>query len=69
LANEGDTADITSAMVSGYSHVMLNTALSLPIFQYCCVTMAAISGVYSKRAYSDKLQHHSLVKALPLSKQ
>jgi len=43
---------------------MLNTALSLPISQYYCVTMADISGIYSKRAYSGKLQHHSLVKVL-----
>jgi len=27
--------------------------------------MAAISGIYSKRAYSSKLQHHSLVKVQP----
>jgi len=31
--------------------------------------MAAISGVYSKRAYSSKLQHHLLVKVLPLQLQ
>jgi len=31
---------------------MLTTALSL---KYYCVTMAAISGIYSKRVYSSKL--------------
>jgi len=39
---------------------MLTTALSLPISQYHCVTMAAISGIYSKRVYSNKLQQHLL---------
>jgi len=56
LANEGDTADIISAMVP-----MLTTALSLPISQYYCGTMAAISEIYSKRAYSCKL-HRSIVR-------
>jgi len=46
---------------------MLTTALSLPISQYHCVTMATISGIYSKRAYSSKLQHRLLVKVQPMS--
>jgi len=50
----------------GSSNVMLTTALSLPISQYHCVTMAAISGIYSKRVYSSKLQYRSLVKVQPL---
>jgi len=50
LANEGDTADFISAMVP-----MLTTALSLPTSPYYCVTMAAISEIYSKHAYSSKL--------------
>jgi len=33
---------------------MLTTALSLPASQDYCVTMASISGIYSKRAYSSK---------------
>jgi len=41
---------------NGSSHVMLTTALSLPFSQNYCVTMAAISGMYSKRVYSSKLQ-------------
>jgi len=56
LANEGDTADIISAMVP-----MLTTALSRPISQYYCVTKAAISEIFSKRAYSSKL-HCSIVR-------
>jgi len=61
LANEGDTADIISAIVP-----TLTTALSLPISQSHCVTMAAIAEIYSKRANSSKLQHRSLVKVQPL---
>jgi len=53
----------------GSSNVMLTTALSLAIFQYYCVTMAAISGIYSKRASSCKLQHRSLVKVQQLQLQ
>jgi len=34
---------------------MLTTALSAPISQYYCVTMATISGNYWKRVYSSKL--------------
>jgi len=48
---------------------MLTTALSLPISQYYCVTMAAISGIHPKRAYSSKLQHRSLVKVQPSGSQ
>jgi len=54
---------------SSYSHNMLITTLSLPISQYYSVT---INGRYagnlicSKRVYSDKLQHRSLVKVQPL---
>ena len=36
------------------------------ISQFYCVTMAAISGIYSKSVYSSKLQHRSLVKAQPV---
>jgi len=49
----------------GSSNAVLTTALSLPVSQYYCVTMAAISGIYSKR----KLQHRSLVKVQPLQLQ
>jgi len=48
---------------------MLTTAMSLPISQYYCVTMATISGIYSKRAYSSKLQHRLLVKVQPSGSQ
>ena len=41
---------------------MHTIALSLPISQHYCVTMAVISGICSKRAYSSKLQHRLLVK-------
>jgi len=64
LANKDDTADIISAMVP-----MLTTALSLPISQYHCVTKADISEIYSKRAYSSKLLHRSLVMLQPLQLQ
>ena len=37
--------------------------------QYYCVTMVAISGIYSNRVYSRKLQHRSLVKVQPLQLQ
>jgi len=43
---------------------MLTTVLSLPICQYYCVTTVAISAIYSKRAYSSKPQHRSLVKVI-----
>ena len=48
---------------------MLTTALSLPTSQYYCVTMAGISGIYLKRAYSSNLQYHSLVKVQPSDSQ
>jgi len=48
---------------------MLTTALSLPTSQYYCVTMAAISGIHPKLAYSSKLQHRSLVKVQPSGSQ
>jgi len=48
---------------------MLTTALSLPISQYYCSTMATISEIYSKSAYSSKLQHRSLVKVQPNGSQ
>jgi len=48
---------------------MLTTTLSLPISQYYCVRITAISGIYSKHAYSSKLQHRSLVKAQPSGSQ
>jgi len=41
-----DTADITAPW---FHHLIVTTALSLPISQYYCVTMAAISEIYSKR--------------------
>ena len=41
-----------SIVLTQWFHVMLTTALSLPISQYYCVTIAAISGIYSKRVYS-----------------
>jgi len=40
---------------------MFITDLWLPISQYYCVTMAAISGICLKRIYSSKLQYRSLV--------
>jgi len=48
---------------------MFTTALLLPISQYYWVTMAAISGIYLKRAYSSNLQHRSLVKVQPSGSQ
>ena len=63
------TQPILFAPSHGYSHVMLTAALSLLISQYHCVTMAAFWGIYSKRAYSSKLQHRSLVKVKPSCSQ
>jgi len=53
----------------GYNHVMLTTALSLLISQYRCITMVAFWGIYSKHAYSGKLQHRSLFKVKPSCSQ
>jgi len=63
------TQPILFAPSRGYSHVMLTTALALLISQYHCVTMAAFWGIYSKRAYSGKLQLRSLVKVKPSCSQ
>jgi len=48
---------------------MRTTAVPLPITQYYCVKMVVISGIYSKRVYSSKLQHRSLVRVQPLPLQ
>jgi len=49
--------------------MLSRTLKPLPISQYHCVTMAAISGIYSKCAYSSRLQHRSLVKIQPCGSQ